>query len=77
MSNLFSYPREDWSEQYLDEFRPDELVAYKFEKTLFQLAGIFQHNQAEFDLGDLKVLRRFELESENMDLTRFKTSAEL
>ncbi|KAI8582448.1 hypothetical protein K450DRAFT_227223 [Umbelopsis ramanniana AG] len=77
MSKLFTYPREDWSEQYLDEFRPDELDEYKFEKTLFQLAGVFQHNQAEFDLGDLEVLRRFEMELEDLDLERFKTSAEL
>jgi hypothetical protein len=77
MSNLFTYPRENWYEEYLYQFRPSELDAYKFENTVFQLAGVFQHNQVEFDLGDLKVIRRFELESENMDSIRFKTSDEL
>lgn len=77
MSDLFSYPREDWFEEHFDEFGPEGLEQYKLKKTLFQLAGVFQHNKAEFDLGDLKVIRWFELETSNIELTRFKTSDEL
>ncbi|GAB5592370.1 hypothetical protein Unana1_07270 [Umbelopsis nana] len=77
MSGLFRYPTEDSYEEHLDELEPDELEEYKLHKTLFHLAGVFQHNQHEFGLGDLKVINRFELERRNMHLTRFKTSNEM
>ncbi|KAG2177607.1 hypothetical protein INT44_008119 [Umbelopsis vinacea] len=78
MSNLFSFPRDDcWEDEDVADFTPDELDDYKYDNTMYQVAGVFQHNQAEFDLGDLKVLRPFEMELENSNLDRFKTSAEL
>ncbi|GAB5590699.1 hypothetical protein Unana1_05599 [Umbelopsis nana] len=77
MSGLFRYPTEDSYEEHLDELEPDELEEYKLHKALFHLAGVFQHNQDEFGVGDLKAINQFELERRNIHLTRFKTSDEL
>lgn len=66
MSALFGYPREDWFEQRSDKFEPMELEQYKMKKVLFELEGVSRHNQAEFDLGDLKVITRFEEETSDM-----------
>jgi hypothetical protein len=43
-----------------------EVEQYKMKKVLFELEGVSRHNQAEFDLGDLKVITRFEEETSDM-----------